>query len=91
MNRMTHQTSNNNINTANDWIVEVTEDIYNLYGKGTRLSLNTLIKKYLEGLDEEEDSLPIQALTMWQNSGKLYNCMVYIASVWEITLVHIEN
>lgn len=88
---MAQQISNNNINTTNDWIVEVTEDIYNLYGKGTKLSLNALIKEYLEGLDEEEDSLPIQALTMWQNSGKLYNCMAYIASVWGIGLIQVEE
>lgn len=79
----------NNINTHKDWIVEVVEDKHNLYGKGTRLSLNSLIKEYLEGLDKEEDSLAIQALTMWQNSGKFYNCMVYISSVWEIGLIQV--
>ena len=76
---------------ATDWIVEVVEDKYNQLGRGTKHSLNKLIKEYLSGLDKKEDSLAIDALTTWQKEGKFYYCMAYIANSWELTLEHEEK
>lgn len=77
----------NNTN-ATDWKVKVVEDKYNQLGVGTEHSLNKLIKEFISGLDKEEDSLAIEALTTWQKRGDFYYCMHYIGNAWEITFKH---
>lgn len=76
---------------ATDWIVEVVEDKYNQLGKGTKHSLNKLIKEAISGLDKVEDKELIDALTTWQKEGDFYYCMVVISNMWEITLEHEEE